>query len=552
MLALYDTNKKTKITSDASSYGLGGVVLQQQDDDTWKPVAYFSRALTTTEMHFSQIEKQCLAFTWLCERASDYILGKPIVGETDHKPLLPMLMTHCLDQLPPRIQRIRMRLMRFNIQEMIHVPGKNMYTSDTLSRMMMKETTSKETSHSDENETEAFVCSIIDALPISDIKLQQLIEVQEQDEVSKQLRQYCYEGWPEKHLLPSPIRPYWSEWGQITVVQNVLLLRSRILIPSSMRLEVLDKIHEGHQGISKCRERAKQAVWWPGLSKQIQDMVDNCRICVKHKVNRPEPLCTTPFPQSLWQELGADFFQCQSYDYLIFVDYYSRYIEIAAMNKNKKGTEVVRALKSIMARHGIPERIRSDNGPPFDSGEYAKFANEWGFAITTSSPKFPRSNGEAERAVQTAKSILKKERDQAKALLAYRSTPLSCGYSSAQLLMGRCICSTVPTFLSQLDPKLPVFSTLQQHEQSSRVQQQILYNQKHRAAPLSTLHPGTEVCIKDHDLPGIVTQKANYPRSYIVQTPLSSIRRNREHLVLSEPNSDSPTPARANQRRIQR
>ena len=169
VLALYDTNKKTKITNDASSYGLGGVVLQQQDDDTWKPVAYFSRALTNTEMHYSQIEKECLAFTWLCERASDYILGKPIVGETDHKPLVPMLMTNCLDQLPPRIQRFRMRLMRFNIQEMIHVPGKNMYTSDTLSRMMTKETASKETSQFDENETEAFVCSIMDALPISDL-----------------------------------------------------------------------------------------------------------------------------------------------------------------------------------------------------------------------------------------------------------------------------------------------------------------------------------------------------------------------------------------------
>ena len=547
VLALYDTNKKTKITSDASSYGLGGVVLQQQDDDTWKPVAYFSRALTNTEMHYSQIEKECLAFTWLCERASDYILGKPIVGETDHKPLVPMLMTHCLDQLPPRIQRFRMRLMRFNIQEMIHVPGKNMYTSDTLSRMMTKETASKETSQFDENETEAFVCSIMDALPISDLKLQQLIEAQDQDEVCKQLRQYCYEGWPEKHLLPSPIHPYWSDRGQITVVQNVLLMRSRIVIPSSMRLEVLDKLHEGHQGISKCRERAKQTVWWPGLSKQIQDMIDNCRICLKHKVNRPEPLCTTLFPQRPWQELGADFFQCQSCDYLIVVDYYSRYIEIAAMNKNKKSTEVVRALKSIMARHGIPERIRSDNGPPFDSGEYAKFANEWGFAITTSSPKFPRSNGEAERAVQTAKSILKKERDQAKALLAYRSTPLSCGYSPAQLLMGRCIRSTVPTFPSQLDPKLPDFSTLQQYEQSSRVQQQILYNKKHRAAPLSILHPGTEVCIKDHDLPGIITQKANYPRSYVVQTPLSSLRRNREHLVPSEPYSDSPMRARTNE-----
>ena len=104
----------------------------------------------------------------------------------------------------------------------------------------------------------------------------------------------------------------------------------------------------------------------------------------------------------------------------------------------------------MFSLHGIPERVRSDNGPPFDSGEYAKFANDWQFSILMSSSKFPRSKGEVEHAVQTAKSILKKEKDQAKALLAYRSTPLACGYSPAQLLMGRNIGSTVPTFPAHL------------------------------------------------------------------------------------------------------
>ena len=87
------------------------VVLQQQDDELWKPVTYFSRALANVEAHYSPIGKECLGFTWVCEHASDYILGKPIIGETDHKPLLPMLTTHHLDQLPSRIQRFLRMLM---------------------------------------------------------------------------------------------------------------------------------------------------------------------------------------------------------------------------------------------------------------------------------------------------------------------------------------------------------------------------------------------------------------------------------------------------------
>lgn len=88
--------------------------------------------------------------------------------------------------------------------------------------------------------------------------------------------------------------------------------------------------------------------------------------------------------------------------------------------------------------------------------------------------------------------------------------------------MGRCIRSTIPTFPSQLAPKTDLYA-LQQHEQISRSQQQTLYNHRHQAAPPSALYPGTEVHIKDHDLTGIVTKKADYPKSYVVQKALSSI-----------------------------
>ena len=130
-----------------------------------------------------------MAFVWACERSSDFIWGKSITGETDHY-LVPMLTTHSLDQLPPRVQRLKMRLMRFNIKRMVHVPGKQMYTRDTLSRLQRKQPDSKpEESLIPDKEMSAFVCSIVDALPVSDIKLKQIIEAQEEDEVCKQIRQ---------------------------------------------------------------------------------------------------------------------------------------------------------------------------------------------------------------------------------------------------------------------------------------------------------------------------------------------------------------------------
>ena len=170
-------------------------------------------------------------------------------------------------------------------------------------------------------------------------------------------------------------------------------------------------------------------------------------------------------------------------------------------------------LQEYVYLHGIPELVQSGSGPPFDSGEYAKFASDWGFSISTSSPKFPRSNGEAESAVQTTKSIMKKEKDQAKASLAYRSTPLACGYSPAQLLMGRNIRSTVPTFPVHLKPQLPDVEKLRQWEHESRLQQQVNFSKRHRAVKLGTLSPGTKVHITSHDQPGTFVEKAEAPRS---------------------------------------
>ena len=95
---------------------------------------------------------------------------------------------------------------------------------------------------------------------------------QDENEICSNLKKFCREGWSNKHSLKFALPSYWQYRGEITVQQSILIKGDRVTVPSTLRLDVLDKIHTGHQGIQKCRERAKSGVWWPDLSKQIKDL----------------------------------------------------------------------------------------------------------------------------------------------------------------------------------------------------------------------------------------------------------------------------------------
>ena len=133
VLAMYDPNLDTVVSADASAYGLGAVLRQKQPNGDLRPVSYISRSLNPTECRYAQIEKEALAATWACERFQEYLLGKHFKLETDHKPLIPLLSSKSLDEMPIRIKRFRLCLMRFSYK-IDHVPGKQICTVDTLSR----------------------------------------------------------------------------------------------------------------------------------------------------------------------------------------------------------------------------------------------------------------------------------------------------------------------------------------------------------------------------------------------------------------------------------
>ncbi|KAJ8356744.1 hypothetical protein SKAU_G00195380 [Synaphobranchus kaupii] len=312
-------------------------------------------------------EKEALAATWACERLSCYLLGLKFKLETDHKPLVPLLSTKPLDELPPRVLRFRLRLLKFTF-DIVHVPV--------------------------------------------------------------------------------PDRP--------------------------------------------------------------------------------------------WQRVGTDLFFWEKKSYLLVVDYFSRYIEVAQLNLASPNT-VIAALKEAFSRHGIPETVMSDNGPQYSCALFEDFATEYGFTHVTSSPRYPQANGEAERAVATVKGLWKGGGNKTKALMIYRATPLGNGYSPAQLLMGRQLRTTIPQLPTSLLPHWPNIGGFRQSEKRTKENQQRNYNRRHRALPLPPLQAGQNVWLPREKIQGTLMQPATTPRSYIIQTDEGQVRRNHTHMrTVHHPHSQVP------------
>ena len=210
-----------------------------------------------------------------------------------------------------------------------HVPGKSLIIPDTLSRAPVQDYRPEDLEL--ENETNFFVQQVVQSIPATEKRLKEIQVCQQEDEVCKQVTSFVANGWPPKSQLRGEVKKYYSVLSELSMVHGLLLQGSRTVIPRAWQSEMLEHIHAGHQGIVKCRERARHSVWWPGLNTQLENMVFGCTVCQKERIQRPEPLHSRPFPELPWQKLGADLFEWKGGKYLLMVDYFSRFIEIAKL-----------------------------------------------------------------------------------------------------------------------------------------------------------------------------------------------------------------------------
>ena len=257
-------------------------------------------------------------------RLSNYLVGTKFLIETDHMPLVPMLSSKCLDELPVRI-RFRMRMMRFQYS-IVHVPGKALLTADALSRAPLLQTLP-----ADQQlliNSDIYVTAILQNLSVTDKRLTEIKKAQEQDTVCETVKQACMHGWPEQSKLNGEIKQYVPEASHLTIQDGILLYDDRLVILH----EILVKLHAGHQGIQKSKKRAHESVWWPGIGKAVTQFIEKCSTCSIYRQQPSEPLITSILPQHPWQQIATDLFEWKGHSYLLVVDYYSRFIEIAKLS----------------------------------------------------------------------------------------------------------------------------------------------------------------------------------------------------------------------------
>ena len=234
------------------------------------------------------------------------------------------------------------------------------------------------------------------------------------DEMFQQIMTCVIDGrW--KAIQKSPdarLRSFYSVRDELTIASNakLLMIGSRIVIPSLLQERAVALAHEGHQGISKTKSLLREKVWFGGIDQMTETASKRylaCQAVTPRTVF--EPLRMTQLPKEPWCELATDFYgPLPSGDYLS-----TRHHRRVLAFSNCQDCEMDISEHDnpsncdIFATFGIPGILKSDNGPPFNSGQLQSYAEHMGFTHRKVTPYWPRANGDAERFMKNLGKIIR-------------------------------------------------------------------------------------------------------------------------------------------------
>lgn len=547
-LAHFDIEQETIVTCDASAYGLGAILSQRSTirgegtsredygQQGERVVAYASRTLTPAELNYSQIHKEALAIVFAVEKFHQYLYGRNFVLRTDHKPLVSIFGSNIgiPSAAASRLQRWAIRLSAYDFS--IEYIRTDQNGADVLSRLILKHKNDLKAEEEIVPE-QTYLHFASEALLLENSKLRRETQA---DPILGRILSYLRDGWPQD-LEFKELKPYYNRRNELYVELGCIMWGHRVVVPNVCREAVLNELHDSHMGIVKTKAIARSYVWWPGVDEAVETRCKACTVCAALSDAPPaQPPRSWPGTQRPWSRLHIDFLgPIAGQTFMIIIDSNTKWLEAIRMTRTTAGS-VIRELRQLWAKFGIPKQVVSDNGPPYNSVEFRLFLKSNGVEQILSAPYHPASNGAAENAVKTCKRVIKKAIRQkvdvdtalCRFLLIYRNTEhATTGESPANLLQGR----NLRTRLDCLKPERGA------RELAKQVKSEMIL-------PSRSFTPGSNVWYRDYRtsdkwLPGLVATRLGSSDYTITTNSGTEVHKHVDQLKHRLPVTTTPAPS---------
>ena len=360
-----------------------------EKDGELAPIYFHSKMLSDTEKNYPNIDRELLGVVHAMEKFSNFTPGHKTIIHTDHKPLLALFQKNIINA-PPRLARLLLRVSLYDL-EMVYKKGKEMYISDSLSCMPNHKADNGKT-------IPGLNVSIHEVYNSVDISKTYVLMIKEQtghDHVLQQLINVIQLRWPEqKHNLDPEVTKYWNFHDEMSAYDGLVLKGYRFCIPTNLHNDILKLPHTPHMGISKALLCTRTSVYWSGVTKDIDRIVNECIQCQEtQNVNKKEQMIPidAPFP---WHTLCIDNFKIDGMIFLLIVDKFSKFLIVRECSLDTSST--MDMLLDVFIQQGLPVKLISDRGSNFTSLEFTNFYSSLNINLTHTSTHHHSGHGQEE------------------------------------------------------------------------------------------------------------------------------------------------------------